>query len=92
MSFSFEVLNDKKNIKLSTKLVGVIVHEVLERQCKEQKFQKSLIQLKDEITNKINEYLKLSIVSIKLEEDGEFIQGHIEIRNRAPMNFKLEKK
>jgi hypothetical protein len=92
MSFNFEVLNDKKNIELSTKLIGVIVHEVLEKQYSEGKFQKSLEQLKNEITQKVNEYLKLPIVSIKMEEDSEFIQGHIEIRNRVPMNFKLEKK
>lgn len=90
MGFNFEVFKNKENIELSVKLTGVIVHEVLEKQYNEGKF--SLGQLKKEIMEKMNEYLKLPIVFIKLEEDNGIIQGHIEIRNRASMNFKIERK
>ena len=85
-NLNFKNYSNLENIDLSTKLIGVVIQEVIEKEY----LNKEESKLKEKITKKINDYLKLPIIDCKLTKDDNIIWGHIEIRNRVPIKFKLE--
>jgi len=88
MTYSFEPFINKQNIDLSTKLVGVIIQDVIETEMLNK--EKDLKKFKREIINKINNYLKLPVVSLDLKESEHDIEGSLEFRNSKAINFNLQ--
>jgi len=84
----FESFKGLKDIDLSTKLIGVIVQDVIEKEYLDK--EKNETRLIESIKKQINEYLKLPIISCKLEKEDNIVTGNIEVRNRKSIKFKLE--
>ncbi len=89
-NYNFETFKNLKEIDLSTKLIGVIIQDIVEREYLDK--EKKENKLKESIEKKINEYLKLPITSCELKKEDNTVIGYIEVRNQMPIKFKLEVK